>query len=160
HLPAGPLARLRELGRRQGATLYMTLLAAFQALLHRYTGEEDVLVGSPIAGRNAAPLARVVGYFVNTLVLRSDLGGDPPFVEFLGRVRRPALDAFAHPDLPFPRLAEQIQPLRDPSRPPVFQVLFVLQAFALGERGTEIPFGDLFLEPLSLPERRAQFDLT
>jgi amino acid adenylation domain-containing protein len=170
HLAGEPLARLRALGRQRGATLYMTLLAAFQTLLHRYTGEEDVLVGSPTAGRGAAALAEVVGYFVNPLVLRSDLSGDPPFTGLLDRVRRTALDAFAHSDLPFPRLAEELQPVRDPSRSPVFQVLFVLQqgvgreaplaAFALGESGPRLAFDDLTLEPLPLPERRAQFDLT
>jgi len=170
HLADEPLARLRALGRQRGATLYMTLLAAFQTLLHRYSGEDDILVGSPTAGRGAAALAKVVGYFVNPLVLRSDLSGDPPFTELLDRVRRTALDAFAHPDLPFPRLAEELQPVRDPSRSPVFQVLFVFQqgvgreaplaAFALGESGPRLAFDDLTLEPLSLPERRAQFDLT
>ena len=148
----------------------MTLLAAFQTLLHRYTGEDDILVGSPTAGRGAAALAEVVGYFVNPLVLRSDLSGDPPFTRLLDRVRRTALDAFAHPDFPFPRLAEELQPVRDPSRSPVFQVLFVLQqavgreaplaAFALVESGPRLGFDDLSLEPLPLPERRAQFDLT
>ncbi len=169
-LAAAPSARLQALGRRQGATLYMTLLAAFQTLLYRYTSEEDLLVGSPTAGRGAAALADVVGYFVNPLVLRSDLAGDPPFTALLGRVRRTVLDAFAHPDLPFPRLAEELQPVRDPSRSPVFQVLFVLQpgqgdaaplaAFALGELGPRLAFDDLFLEPVALPERRAQYDLT
>ncbi|HEV7514891.1 MAG TPA: amino acid adenylation domain-containing protein, partial [Thermoanaerobaculia bacterium] len=167
HLLGAPLARLRELGRRQGATLYMTLLAAFQVLLHRCTGEEDVLVGSPTAGRGAAALAEVVGYFVNPLVLRADLSGEPPFTRLLDRVRRTTLDAFAHPDFPFTRLAEELQPVRDPSRPPIFQVLFGLQGgpaplagFALGESGVRMAFADLTLSPFPLPERRAQFDLS
>ncbi|HZF08424.1 MAG TPA: amino acid adenylation domain-containing protein [Thermoanaerobaculia bacterium] len=168
-LPGETLERLRALGRRSGATLYMTLLAAFQVLLHRHTGDEEILVGSPTAGRSAAALAGVMGYFVNPLVLRADLEDDPSFTAFLAQVRRTVLDAFAHSDLPFPLLAERLQPERDPSRPPVFQVFFVLQggsgnaplaAFALGESGVELPLADLILTPLPVPERRAQFDLT
>jgi hypothetical protein len=169
-LAGAPCARLKDLGRRRGATLYMTLLAAFQVLLHRYTQEEDVLVGSPTAGRGAAALADVVGYFVNPLVLRSDLSEDLPFTALLDRVRRTALDAFAHRDLPFPLLAEELQPVRDPSRSPIFQVLFVLQpsrggaaplaGFALGQPGARMAFADLSLEPFPLAERRAQYDLT
>src|SRR5882724_1232796 len=165
------LAGLRAVGCRSGATLYMTLLAAFQALLHRYTGEEDLLVGSPIAGRSAPAWAGLVGYFVNTLVLRSDLSGDPPFAALLGRVRQTALAAFAQADFPFALLAERLQPVRAADRPPLVQALFALEkgerpgeeplaAFALGVGGARFALADLIVESLALPEPRAQFEIT
>ncbi|NMG08551.1 non-ribosomal peptide synthetase [Brasilonema sp. UFV-L1] len=163
--------RLKTLSHAHGATLYMTMLAAFQVLLYRYTGQEDLLVGSPTTGRSRADLAGVVGYFVNPVVLRADLSGNPTFEAFLSQVRSTVLDAFAHQDYPFARLVEQLQPIRDPSRSPLFQVMFVLQkahlqnqeglaAFALGETGARIKLGELELESLSLEKRIAQFDLT
>src|SRR5205085_330447 len=114
-------------GRARGATLYMTLLAAFQTLLHRYTGSDDVSVGSPLAGRGRGELAGVVGYFVSPVVMRASLAGDPTFEEFLGRVRQVVLGAFEHQDYPFPLLVERLHPQRDPARSPLFQVMFVLQ---------------------------------
>lgn len=163
--------RLKALSRNYGTTLYTTLLAAFQVLLYRYTGQEDILVGSPTAGRNAAELEGLVGYFVNPVVLRADLSGNPKFEEFLGQVRRTVLDALAHQDFPFTLLVEQLQPLRDASRSPLFQVMFVLQkaylpereglaSLALGEKGSRIKIGELELESLALEQRVAQFDLT
>jgi amino acid adenylation domain-containing protein len=125
---AGEVAdALRVLGRQEGCTLYMTLLAAFQLLLGRYAGQEDVLVGSPIAGRGRTELEGIIGFFANTLVLRGDLGGDPTFRELLRRTRETALGAFAHDELPFERLVEAVRPQRDPSRNPLFQVMFALQ---------------------------------
>jgi non-ribosomal peptide synthetase component F len=122
------LARgLRELGTREGATLFMTLLATFQALLGRYAGQDDFAVGSPVAGRGRAELEGLIGFFVNALVMRADLSGDPTFRELLGRVRETALGAFAHQDVPFAKLVEALRPPRDASRHPLFQVLFVLQ---------------------------------
>ncbi|MFN2417098.1 MAG: condensation domain-containing protein, partial [Pyrinomonadaceae bacterium] len=162
---------LKELGRARGATLYMTLLAAFQVLLHRYTGQEDFAVGSPTSGRNHSGLADVVGYFVNPLALRADLAGDPTFEELLGRVRRHVVAAFEHQDYPFPLLVERLQPARDPSYSPLFQVMFILQkahsrnaagiaSLALGEAGARVELGGIALESLSLEQRVAQFDLT
>ena len=126
-LPLSVSEKLRRLGHREGATLFMTLLAGFKALLARYTGQEDVVVGSPIAGRSRAETEGLVGCFVNTLVLRTDLSGDPTFRQLLGRVRETALGAYAHQELPFERLVEELQPERDLSRNPIFQVMFAVQ---------------------------------
>ncbi|NEU77743.1 non-ribosomal peptide synthetase [Nostoc sp. UIC 10630] len=118
---------IKQLGQQEGATLFMTLLAAFQTLLYRYTGQEDILVGSPIANRNHAELEQLIGCFVNTLVLRTNLEGNPTFTELLGRVRKVAVEAYTHQDLPFEKLVEALQPNRDLSYNPLFQVMFVLQ---------------------------------
>ncbi|HEX7239753.1 MAG TPA: amino acid adenylation domain-containing protein, partial [Longimicrobiaceae bacterium] len=126
-LPVGVGAALHALARREGATLYMALLAAFQALLAKYAGEEDVVVGTPVAGRTHAELEGLVGFFVNTLPLRTDLSGDPGFAGVLRRVRDTALGAFAHQDVPFEKLVEELAPERVPGRNPLFQVAFALQ---------------------------------
>ncbi len=118
---------IRDLGRREGATLYMTLLAAFEAVLQRYTDRNDFLVGSPIAGRTHADVEQVVGFFANTVVMRADLAGDPTVAGLLARVRERALDAYAHQDLPFEKLVGALHPERDPGRNPVVQVMFALQ---------------------------------
>ncbi len=119
-------AELHALGRQAGTTPFMTLLAAFQVLLHRYSGQEEVRVGTPTSGRSSLELAGLVGYFVNPVVLRGDLAGNPSFAALLDRVRETALGAFAHQDYPFPLLAERLGGERDPSRPPVFQAMLVL----------------------------------
>jgi non-ribosomal peptide synthetase component F len=105
-----------EVGRQSGATLFMTLLAAYAALLHRYTGETDLLIGTPIANRGRAEIAGLIGFFVNTLALRARLDGGPTFRELLGRVREETLWAYARPDLPFERLVEELAPERSLSR--------------------------------------------
>ena len=119
-LPPELVAGVEELGRREGATLFMTTLAAFQTLLGRWSGQNDLWTGSPVANRNRLELEGLIGFFVNTLVLRTRLGGDPPFRELLGRVRETTLEAYAHQDLPFERLVAELQPERDPSRAPLF----------------------------------------
>ncbi|HEY7944242.1 MAG TPA: amino acid adenylation domain-containing protein [Casimicrobiaceae bacterium] len=118
---------LKALSLRERATLFMTLLAAFQVLLHRWSGQDDIAVGVPIAGRSRPELEGLIGFFINTLVLRGDLSGNPSFVEFLARVRQRSLDAYAHQDLPFEKLVEELAPRRDLSRNPLFQVSFALQ---------------------------------
>ena len=159
------------LGRRRGATPFVTILAAYGTLLSRLSGQDDLVVGSPSAGRRRADLSGVVGYFVNVLPLRADLSGDPSFPELLGRAAATVSGALAHRAYPFPLLAERLQPDRDPSRSPVFQAMLVLQAahraeerawapFALGESGARADLAGLPMESLTLPERRVPFDLT
>ncbi|HEX5885556.1 MAG TPA: amino acid adenylation domain-containing protein, partial [Pyrinomonadaceae bacterium] len=126
-VPAHTLQALNELSRREGATLYMVLLAAFSVLLSRYTNQTDLLIGSPIANRNRIEFEDLIGCFVNVLVMRIDASGNPSFSTLLERVKETSLEAYAHQDLPFERLVEEIRPPRDLSRTPVFQALFVLQ---------------------------------
>jgi amino acid adenylation domain-containing protein len=126
-LPESLTTALNELSQREGVTLFMTLLAAFQSLLYRYTGQEDIVVGSPIANRTRTEVEELIGCFVNTLALRTDLSGKPTFRELLLRVRDVCFGAYAHQDLPFEKLVEELQPDRDLSRNPLFQVMFILQ---------------------------------
>jgi hypothetical protein len=121
------LDRLKVLSLREGTSLFVTLLAAFQALLHGKTGQTDIAVGSPIANRNRQEFEGLIGFFVNTLVLRTDLSGDPTFEALLRRVHTVALGAYAHQDLPFDRLVQELNPDRDPGHSPLFRVMFVLQ---------------------------------
>ncbi|HEY0514723.1 MAG TPA: condensation domain-containing protein, partial [Thermoanaerobaculia bacterium] len=136
-LPAGLAAELRALSRRQSASLYMTLLAAWKALLARVTGEDDVLLGAPIANRNRAEVEGLIGFFLNTLILRTDLSGDPGFGELLGRVRETCLGAFAHQDLPLEQVLQSSHAERDARRSSPFQVMFLLQNFPVRE--IEVP---------------------
>ncbi|HSF39388.1 MAG TPA: non-ribosomal peptide synthase/polyketide synthase [Thermoanaerobaculia bacterium] len=155
-LPAGLRESLLRLGRTQGATGFMTLLAGFQALLHRYSGQESVVVGTPIANRDRAELERLIGFFANTLALRADFAGDPGFAELLLRVRETALGAYVHQDLPFEKLVDELSPQRDMSYAPVFQVLFIYQNAV--RQGTALR--DLSLRPFGTDEGVARFDLT
>ena len=147
---------LGDLGKREGVTLFMTLLAAFQTLLYRYTGQEDVLVGSPIASRNRVEIEGLVGFFVNTLVLRADLSGDPSFTQLLGRVKEVALGAYAHQDTPFEKLVEELQPDRSVSHTPLFQVMFLLQ----NAPQQALELSGLTLDHLKVENETAKFDLT
>ena len=154
-LPVELSEALSTLSAGEGVTLFMTLLAAFQTLLYRYTGQEDILIGSPIANRNRSEIEGLIGFFVNSLVLRTDLSGNPPFRELLARVREVTLGAYAHQDLPFEKLVEELQPERDLSRNPLFQVVFALQNAPL--EVLELP--GLTLSPLSFDPGTARFDL-
>ncbi|HEY0604991.1 MAG TPA: condensation domain-containing protein, partial [Herpetosiphonaceae bacterium] len=162
--------QLMRLSEAHGVTLYMTLLAAFQVLLARYSGQTDILVGSTTSGRNRAWLAPLVGYFVNPVVMRTNLAHNPTFAALLQQVRQTVLEAFAHQDYPFPLLVERLQPQRDPARAPIFQVLFTfhqaprldahsLSGLALGRAGTQLPFGPIPVEVVELEQQSAQFDL-
>ncbi|HZI12920.1 MAG TPA: amino acid adenylation domain-containing protein, partial [Myxococcus sp.] len=126
-LPVALTRALKEVSQQEGATLFMTLLATFQTLLHRHSGQTDITVGSPIAGRNVPELEALIGFFVNTLVLRNDLGGNPTFRELLRRVKAVCMEAYAHQELPFEKLVEELRPPRDLSHHPLFQVMFGFQ---------------------------------
>jgi len=148
-------ASLQALSQEAGATLFMTLLAAFQSLLYRHSGQEDICVGSPIANRNRRELEGLIGFFVNSLVLRSNLSGNPTFRELLHRVRETTLAAYAHQDLPFEKLVEELHPERDPSRNPLFQVVFALQNAPM--QPLELP--GVTLQPLKFEVQTTRFDL-
>ncbi|HEY6324424.1 MAG TPA: amino acid adenylation domain-containing protein, partial [Thermoanaerobaculia bacterium] len=155
-VPAALAADLRALSRREGASLFMTLLAGFALLLRRFGGQEEVLMGIPIAGRHHREIEPLIGFFLNSLVLRTDLSGQPSFRQLLRRVRRAALDAYAHQDLPFERLLQELQPERDLSRTPLFQVYFNFQS------ATELDLGmpGIEVEEVLDVEEPSKFDLT
>ncbi|HEX5709303.1 MAG TPA: amino acid adenylation domain-containing protein, partial [Pyrinomonadaceae bacterium] len=155
-LPPELTAQLRALSQREGVTLFMTLLAAFQVLLSRYSGQDDVVVGTPIAGRNRAEVEGLIGFFVNTLAMRADLSGDPTFVELLGRVRESALGAYAHQDVPFEKLVEELQPARHLGHSPLFQVMFIFQ----NTPASTASLSGLHLSALPIETLTAKFDLT
>jgi natural product biosynthesis luciferase-like monooxygenase protein len=169
-LSAELIEGLRTLSKSHSTTLYTVLLSAFYVLLHRHTCQDDILVGSLVADRKWADTAGVMGYFVNPIVLRANLSGNPTFTSFLERTQRMVLASLNHQDYPFPLLIERLQPERDPSRSPLFQVMFVLQkthgldeqglaSFALGEGGGRLQMGELVLESMPVSHRAAQFDM-
>lgn len=155
-LPATLTADVQRLARRCDATPFMVLLAAYQAVLARYTGQQDLLVGTPTAGRTHAELEPLIGFFVTMLPLRADLSGEPTFREFLDRVRATTLGAFSHQSVPFERIVDELGPERDPSRQPVFQTLFALQT-AARERSR---LADLRVEPVAGATGIAKYDLS
>jgi hypothetical protein len=146
---------LRLLGNQQGATLFMTLLAGFQVLMHRYTGQDDVVVGSPIAGRPRPETEGLIGLFVNMLVLRTKLCGNPTFRELLASVRGTALRAYEHQDLPFEKLVEELNPARAQNQTPLFQVAFALQNMPR----SKLAIPGLTVTPLEIDSAVAKFDL-
>jgi natural product biosynthesis luciferase-like monooxygenase protein len=160
--------RLKELAEAEGVTLYVLFLAAFQVLLQRYTGQEDILVGATATGRSLQGLEGVVGFFHNSIVLRADLRGGPTFQSFLRQVDRTVAAATEHQEYPFPLLIEQLQPTRDQSRSPLFQVMFGMYRLGeqgvlpllMSETGTRIKLGELELESFALEQRVAMLDLT
>jgi non-ribosomal peptide synthetase component F/acyl carrier protein len=147
---------LKSLSSRHGVTLFMSLLAAFQSVLQRYTGQVDILVGTPVAGRTRLETENLIGFFVNTLVLRTDLSGVPTFAELLKRVREVALEAELHQDVPFELLVEELQPERSLSHTPLFQVMFAMQNAPL----PELILQGLNVTPITLDSEAAKFDLT
>jgi ribosomal protein S18 acetylase RimI-like enzyme len=155
HMPRQLLDTLTALSRQEGVTLFMTFLAGFNALLARYSGQDDIVVGSPIAGRNQAETEGLIGCFSNTLLLRTSLAGDPSFRTLLGRIRETALGAFAHQDMPFERIVEELRPRRAPNRTPLFQVNFRLQTAPLPPP----TLANLNLTFLEIDNRMAKFDL-
>ncbi|WP_414620769.1 amino acid adenylation domain-containing protein [Calothrix sp. CCY 0018] len=155
-LPQTLRKELKDLNRQQGVTLFMTLLTAFKILLYRYTGQTDIIVGSPIANRSRAEIEQLIGFFVNVLVLRTELSDELSFQELLTRVKSTALEAYVHQDLPFEKLVEELQPNRDLSYNPLFQVMFVLQ---------NVPIPNLDLPEISVSYEEghngtSKFDLT
>ncbi|MEG4028409.1 MULTISPECIES: amino acid adenylation domain-containing protein [unclassified Microcoleus] len=154
-IPKAIAEEIAQLSQREKATLFMTLLAAFKTLLYRYTGQEDILVGSPIANRNRREIEEVIGLFANTLVFRTNLSSNPTFKELLGRVREVALGAYNHQDLPFEKLVEIIHHERDLSHNPLFQVLFSLRNI----RTPEIKLPGVTLSSLEIERNTARFDL-
>lgn len=154
-LPKALTQAIAALSRQEGATLFMTLLAAFQMLLHRYTHQEDIVVGTDIANRNQSEIEPLIGFFVNLLVLRTYLGGNPSFRELLRRVREVTLGAYAHQDLPFAKLVDALQLERNLSHTPLFQVLFVLQNAPM----PTLELSGLTLSPLEVDTGTAKFDL-
>ncbi len=162
--PADLTARLSTLAQRQGVTLFMLLLAAFQALLRRYAGQDDIWVGTPVANRTRAEIENLIGFFVNTIVLRTDLRGDPTFVELLARVKEVALEAYSHQEVPFERLVEALAPERNLSHHPIYQIVFSLNRTEadVGLGGGIGSFGLPGLEvfPEEVHTGTAKFDLT
>ncbi len=154
-IPGNVTERLQALSRQEGATLFMTMLAAFNVLLYRYSGQKDILIGTPIANRNRAEIEGLIGFFVNTLVLRGKIESDESFLSLLRQLRSTTLDAYAHQDLPFERLVQELQPERDMSRSPLFQVMLVLQI--VPPQAFELP--GLTLSALETSSRTAKFDL-
>jgi amino acid adenylation domain-containing protein len=153
--PPDLVVPLRELARGRGATLYMGLFAAFQVLLHRYTGQDDLVVGSPVAGRDRPEVQDLIGFFVNAVALRGRVEGGEPFGALLDRTRDVCLEAWAHQTLPFEKLVEEIQPERSLSRAPLFQVIL-----SLAERPAPVRLPGLEIEPLAIPTGASQLDLT
>jgi hypothetical protein len=154
-LPEELVEKIRKLSSQEGVTLFMFLLAAFKVLLYRYTGQTDIVVGTPIAGRHHTEIEALIGFFVNTLVLRTDLSGALSFTELLSRVREVSLNAYAHQDLPFEKLVEDLNPERSLNYTPFFQVIFRLQN--LQQEPLKLP--GLSLSTLRTESVMAKFDL-
>ena len=154
-LPESLSEKLKARSRQEGVTSFMSLLSTFVVLLYRYTGQEDLLVGTPIAGRNWAEVEELIGFFVNTLVLRANMSGNPSVRDLRGRIRKVCSEAYAHQDLPFEKLVEELQPERDLSRSPLFQVMFIHENDRI--HVPELP--GLALKPLMIDIRRVNFDL-
>jgi len=154
-LPESLSRRLKKLCTQEKVTLFMTMLAAFKVLLYRYSGQEQIVVGAPIANRNRAEIEALIGFFINTLVLKTDLGSDPSFRDVLRRVKDVCLSAYAHQDLPFEKLVDELAPERSLNYAPLFQVMFVLQNAPIS--AVELP--GLTITPVKTDTGAAMFDL-
>jgi natural product biosynthesis luciferase-like monooxygenase protein/amino acid adenylation domain-containing protein len=155
NLPADLTTALRKIGSDNKASLFMVLLGAFQVLLHRYSGKDDIVVGVPTAGRILPEFEELVGLFINNLPMRADFSGDPIFLKFLEEVNEYALEAYAHQEVPFERLVEEFEPERDLSRTPLFQVMFAFQNFP----NDEVPLSDITMEPYEVEGTTSAFDI-
>lgn len=155
-LPQQLSESIRDFSQREGVTVFMTMLAAFQTLLFRYTGQADIVVGTPIAGRNRIELENLIGFFVNTLALRTTFSGNPTFREVLARVKEVALGAYAHQDMPFEELVRELNPTREGNHAPIFQVMFGMQ----NEPPQAITLRGLTISRVRVPTGTAKFDLT
>ena len=149
-------ARIKKICVENNVTPFMFLLTAFGTLLYRYTGQNDILIGTPIANRNKKELEKIIGYFANTIVMRADLRNNPAFSEALQKIKNNALQAFQHSEIPFEKLVDEIQPERELSYTPLFQVMFVLQ----NNDVQAAPLSGLVIEPVETDNKTAQFDLT
>ncbi len=156
-LDADLSSEIMALTKEEGATLFMILLAAFQILLHRYSGQNQILVGAPVAGRTNSKIEKLIGFFVNTLIMKADLSDNPEFSDLLRQVRENALEAYAHQDTPFEKLVEELQPQRDPSHSPIFQHAFVLQNTP-SDNSIKLP--GLTLKAVDNDAATAKYDLT
>jgi hypothetical protein len=154
-LPLELTRQIAALGRREGVTLFMALLAAFKVLLSRYSGQQDIIVGTVIANRNSIELERLIGFFVSTLPLRTDLSGDPSFQELLARVKKVVLGAYAHQDVPFEKLVDELQPERRLNQTPLFRAVFSLQNAPV----SPLDLPELTLAPVEVEGGAAKFDL-
>ena len=155
-LNASLAEKLNKLGRKNHATLYMTMLSAYFSLLYRYTGQGDIVVGTPVSNRGRKDWQGIIGYFVNTMVLRARVDGSQSFIELLKRIRKDVIDGLTHQGMPFERLVAELRPKRDPGRSPIVQTMFVFQGQS--DAAFEIP--DLAVEPVSIEDKNAKFDLT
>src|SRR5262249_33065818 len=154
-LEKGLSGKLKDLSRREGGALFMSLLAGLQVMLSKYAGQQDIAVGTVVANRNRLEIEGLIGFFVNTLVVRTELSGNPSFVEVLRRVRQVTLDAYQQPDVPFAKAVEELQPERDLSRSPLFQVMLVLQ----NNEQQELQMPGLRLSGFGIPSSVTKFDL-
>jgi amino acid adenylation domain-containing protein len=154
-IPLEDLRGLKELGRQEGATLFMTLMAGFQTMLSRYSGQERIVVGTDLANRKTPETERMIGFFINLLAVRNDLSGNPTFRELLARVREGLLEAYAHQEVPFPKIVQDLQPERSATHNPIVQVLFVMQNVPRGKR----ELAGVQLEPFEVPVTTSKFDM-
>jgi non-ribosomal peptide synthetase component F len=155
HVPADKLAAIKGLASHEGATLFMALMAVFQAMLAKYSGEDDIVVGTDLANRTLPETESMIGFFINLLTVRTDLSGNPTFRELLARVREGLLESYAHQEVPFPKIVQEVQPERSAAHNPLVQVLFVMQNTPRLRR----ELAGLHVEPFEVPITTSKFDM-